>query len=61
MFVKNFTASPKWLPGCISTVCFFLSFDVELEDDRIVKRHIDHVRNRVSVPSTSEPSNGDMV
>lgn len=60
MFVKNFTAGPKWLPGCISTVWGPLSFDVELEDGRVVQRHIDHIRSTVSVPSTSEPSNSDM-
>ena len=60
VFVKNFTAGPNWLPGCIRSLRGPLSFEVELDDGRVVKRHVDHVRSRRRAPSMDEPSNGDM-
>jgi len=50
------TAGPKWLPGCIRAVLGPLSYDVELGDGKIVKKHIDHVRSRASALSTGESS-----
>ena len=44
----------------VSTVGGPVSFDVELEDGRVVKRHLDQVRRRDFVPPTSESSNGDL-
>ena len=54
MFVKNFSTGPTWLPGVITECRGPLSFQVRLEDDRIVRRPIDHVRCRfVDSPGTS--------
>lgn len=47
VFVRNFGSGSVWLPGTIVGVQGLLSFQIKLEDGRIVRRHIDHVRARV--------------
>ena len=42
-----------WLPGVISARTGPVSYTVELEDGRIMKRHQDHLRIRTSQPMTS--------
>ena len=51
VFVRNFssTGSP-WLPGTITQKRGALTFSVHLDDGRIVKRHLDHVRLRTTSP-----------
>ena len=47
VFGKNFGASTqKWLSGVIAEVGGEQSFDIELTEGRIVRRHIDHIRKR---------------
>ena len=48
VYVRNFSNGPKWLPGKISAVLGSRHFEVKLNDDRIVKRHLDHVRIRTN-------------
>ena len=69
VFVRNFAAGPTWVAGVITAERGPRSFDVELCDGRVVKRHIDHVRSQdgsvsvdiedVPLPSytASEPGN----
>ena len=55
VFVRNFSGGPTWLPGTIKECKGAVSFKVQLEDNRIVRRHIDHIRRRtVDVPPTPE-------
>ena len=58
VYVKNFASNtPKWLRGKILGHSGPISFKVELDDGRVCKRHIDHVRHRETAPdSTSLPS-----
>ena len=69
VFVQSFAAGPTWVAGVITAERGPRSFDVELCDGRVVKRHIDHVRSQdgsvsvdiedVPLPSytASEPGN----
>ena len=52
--VVNFAGIPKWLPGVLQTKLGPVPFTVELIDDRIWRRHIDHIRLRIP-----EESGGD--
>ena len=50
VFVWNFAAGPTWVAGSITAECGPRSFDVELGDGRVGKRHIDHVRSWAVAP-----------
>ena len=45
VFVRNFAAGPTWVAGSITAERGPQSFDVELCDGRVVKRHIDNIRS----------------
>ena len=44
----SFDGANKWLTGTILSKQGPLSFKVTLDDDRIVRRHINHGRSRMS-------------
>ena len=49
VFAKNFGNPGKaWIPGIISEVKGPLTFHIELNDGRIIRQHIDHIRSRTS-------------
>ena len=48
VFVRNFGRGPLWLPGVVKELMGPVSYTVELEDDRVVHRHVDHARGRTS-------------
>ena len=48
MFVRNFGRGPLWLPVVVKELTGPVSYTVEQEDDRVVHRHVDHVRGRTS-------------
>ena len=43
VLVRNYTGSPCWLPGIIKTVLGPVSYQVELNDGRLWKRHLDQL------------------
>uniref|UniRef100_A0A6B0V6W4 Putative transposon ty3-g gag-pol polyprotein n=1 Tax=Ixodes ricinus TaxID=34613 RepID=A0A6B0V6W4_IXORI len=55
VFAINFgTSGNRWLPGVISCRLGPLSYQVQLEDGRVWRRHIHHIRTRhCSMPSDS--------
>ena len=55
VYVRNFRGIPQWLPGVVHSWIGPLSVTVELDGERIWRRHFDHVRNRLDV-STSQAS-----
>ena len=59
VFVRNFAAHPTWVAGSITAERGPRSFDVELGDGRVVKRHIDHVRSRAVAPPGENPASVD--
>lgn len=46
VYVLNFLLGPQWLPGVIMQSTGPVSFQVMLQDGRLVRRHQDHVRRR---------------
>ena len=48
-------AGPKWLAGSILKAQGPLSYEVEISDGRVARRHVDHIRIR-TVPDTAHPT-----
>ena len=63
VFVENFGHGSKWFAGTIDEIRGPLTYMVRLPDGRILKRHVDHIRNQTSMePSKSQdviPSHGE--
>ena len=55
VYVRNFAGGAVWLPGRITAVRGPYSFEATLQDGRVVRRHIDHVRRRF--PAVPQESN----
>jgi hypothetical protein len=54
VYAKNHTSNtPKWIAGTVSKVTGPLSYVIQLEDGRIVRRHVDHVKKRDVFPGVS--------
>ena len=57
VFVRNFaTSGNTWLPGVIIEPRGELAFFVELQDGRVFRRHIDHIRHRTCPVDGSDTS-----
>ena len=52
VFVKNCGNGPNWLPGEVKEVRGPVSYGIMLNDGRLLKRHIDHIRIRTVPDST---------
>ena len=46
VLVRNFQAGDKWLPGIVVYILGPRSLKVKLNDGKVVRRHLDHVRSR---------------
>ena len=46
VYVRNFRNVPTWLAGVIVATRGPVSYDIELADDRVVRRHMDNIRRR---------------
>ena len=55
VMVKDFRSSRKWIPGMIVGRSGPLTYLVKLEDGKVIRRHIDHLRAR-TVISKSVPT-----
>ena len=44
--IKNFCHGPKWMPGVVVKVTGPVSCEVLLSDERVVRRHVDHIQQR---------------
>ncbi len=53
VYIKDFPDQKKWVPGTIVQTRGPLSYHVELHDGRVVRRHVDAVRSRVSDEGSS--------
>ena len=58
VYVCSFDGTGKRLPGIITAKQGPLSFRVTLDDDRVVRRHIDHVRSRMSTDIPNKAVSG---
>ena len=57
--MKNFPTGDNWLQGTIVKVSGPLSFQVKLQDGRIVRRHVDHIIQRS--PQMPDKPNDDWI
>ena len=46
VYIKNFAPGLRWLEGIVTNVTGPLSYEVQLRDGRLIRRHVDHVRTR---------------
>ena len=44
--MKNFGGGPTWLPGVVQDRTGPVSYRVQMEDGREIRRHVNHLRNR---------------
>ena len=59
VFVRNFSATgPTWLPGTIMEVRGGLTFHIEMDDGRVFRRHINHIRRRTCSSLTTHANEG---
>ena len=61
MFVRNFLAEPKWIPGTVVTRNGPVSLEVELINGKVVCRHIDQVLICKGVTSAFTPADDSFV
>ena len=54
VYACNFDGTGKWLPGTLLAKQGPLSFKVTVDDDRVVRCHIDHVRSCMSTDTPVE-------
>ena len=48
VFIRDFPSKKLWIPGVISSVEGPQSYHIMLMDDRIVHRHVNHIRKQLS-------------
>ena len=53
VYAQNFGQGQRWIPGVIQEVTGPVSFLVRLDGNRIVRKHLDHLRRRVSSGGTT--------
>ena len=49
---KVFNSRNKWVPGLIEECSELLSYTVKLQDGKIIRRHVDHLRDRSTFTPT---------
>ena len=54
VLVRNFPSGRGWIRGTITKPVGPVSYQIELENGRVVKRHQDHVRPRSDTPSSDK-------
>ena len=59
VYVKDLPEGKTWLPGTISKKDGKVTYHILLDDGRIVRRHIDHVRKQICEPTTETDSHMD--
>ena len=62
VYVEDFSATAeKWVPGIVCKVTGPLSYHVRLNDGRIIRRHVDSVRPRLSVANEPAVQNSEEI
>lgn len=46
VYVRNFGQGDTWIPGIVTAKLKSLSYEVELENGKRLRRHLDHIRSR---------------
>ena len=55
MMIRDFLSKRKWMPGTVKSQRGPVSYEIELDDGRIMRRHVDHIQLRLRSPSTEPP------
>ncbi len=54
--IRNFLSKLKWIPGTIKGQQGPVSYEIELDDGRVMRRHVDHIiSNLDSHPQDPSP------
>ena len=56
IFTKRVPSDKDWIPGKIVKSLGSLSFEIELEDNNVIRRHSDHIRSRCSETTPQQSS-----
>ncbi len=54
VMIRNFLSKLKWMPGTIKGQQGPVSYEIELDDGRIMKRHVDHIQPRFPATKPNE-------
>ena len=60
VYARNYSTGPTWIPGTVTKVNGSVTYHVQLDDGREIRRHADQLRSRVG-DSTPEASTGEKV
>ena len=52
--MKNYGRGERWLPGEIAETMGPLLFKVKMQDGRVIRCHLDHIRNRPGVTHSQD-------
>ena len=61
VFARNFRRGKPWLPGVVIRRAGPLSLMVEVTDGRLLRRHLNHLRDRIGEAPPEEPEPDDWV
>ena len=61
VLIYNYSDSPSWLPGTIKIVLGSVSYQVELKDGRLWKRHLDQLLKDNSEPPVDNQVDEDLI
>ena len=60
VMVRDFRPnSDKWIPGTVLSQLGPVTYTVEVEDGKTLKKHVDHIRERMSIAKDSAPAQSD--
>ena len=54
VYACSFPGATKWLPGVITAIKGPLSYEITLTDNRVVRRHVDHIRGHTPLDDLDE-------
>ena len=60
VYAENFGGKPKWLPGRVTRIYGPRSYEIQLQDGTLTRRHVDSIRSRSGADNEeAESSNND--
>ena len=61
MYAKNYGPGAAWTPGVVTSLHGAMLYSVQLQDGRIVKKHVDQLRGRTETSPHSHGDEGDEI
>jgi transposase InsO family protein len=56
VYARSYSSGPRWLPGVVVKTKGNVMYEVRLNDDRVVVRHLDQLRSRAALETDMVPS-----